>query len=323
MRTPWRPASRKASADARRGERRAHAQERGLVGGRDDDDRAGEPLGAEVVLEELAHLAARSPMRPMTETSAEVPRAIIDNSDDLPTPIRRRVPCAGRGPTGGQGVEHAHPERHRGVDAGAVERRRRLRLDGNARRDEGAASVDRAAGRVDDAAEEAGADGDAHAASRRPRAVADAQARGGVERHRRDGVFGDRGDLGARAVADLEEVTDGGVEARDADPEAGGRGDDSDLLGASGGEHVAPARGAAGLENGAHEPTSSARAARARSRAAPMRASSSPRSSSTIEDPGSTLASATISIPAGAALDAASTSAGLRRMRRGDCSPRS
>ena len=44
--------------DARRGERGAQAHERGLVGGRDDDDRAGEAFGAEVVLDELAHLSA-------------------------------------------------------------------------------------------------------------------------------------------------------------------------------------------------------------------------------------------------------------------------
>ena len=44
--------------DPGRDERRPQPHDRGLVGGGDDDDRAGQALGAEVVLEELADLAA-------------------------------------------------------------------------------------------------------------------------------------------------------------------------------------------------------------------------------------------------------------------------
>ena len=39
----------------------AQADERGLVGGRDDHDGAGETFGPEVVLDELAHLSATFP----------------------------------------------------------------------------------------------------------------------------------------------------------------------------------------------------------------------------------------------------------------------
>ena len=47
-----------ALGDPGRGERGAQAQQRRVVGGGHDDDGAGEALGAEVVLDELADLAA-------------------------------------------------------------------------------------------------------------------------------------------------------------------------------------------------------------------------------------------------------------------------
>ena len=76
------------------------AHERRLVGGRDDDDRAGQALGAEVVLEELAHLAAaltdegddgdlRRRCRARSSTAAI----------DLPTPEPAKMPMRWPRPT--------------------------------------------------------------------------------------------------------------------------------------------------------------------------------------------------------------------------------
>jgi hypothetical protein len=55
--------------------------------GRHDDHRAREPSGAEVVLEELAHLAAALADERDDATSAAVPRAIMPSSVLLPTPL--------------------------------------------------------------------------------------------------------------------------------------------------------------------------------------------------------------------------------------------
>ena len=85
-----------------------------LVGGRDDHDRAGQALGAEVVLEELAHLAAAlADQGDARETAASVPRAIIDSRLDLPTPEPANMPRRWPRPHGHEGVERAHAERQR------------------------------------------------------------------------------------------------------------------------------------------------------------------------------------------------------------------
>jgi hypothetical protein len=52
----------------------------------------GEAFLAEVVLDELAHLAPRSPMRAMTLTSALVLLAIMPSRVDLPTPEPANMP---------------------------------------------------------------------------------------------------------------------------------------------------------------------------------------------------------------------------------------
>ncbi len=68
------------------GERGTDAGHGRLVRGRDDDDGAGESLRPQIVLDELRTSRPRSPTRAITVTSASVPRAIIDSSDDFPTP---------------------------------------------------------------------------------------------------------------------------------------------------------------------------------------------------------------------------------------------
>ena len=53
----------------------------------------------------------RSPISATTETFASVPRAIIDSSDDLPTPDPAKMPNRWPLPHGIEAVEHPHPER--------------------------------------------------------------------------------------------------------------------------------------------------------------------------------------------------------------------
>ena len=69
--------------DPGRGERGAQPHQRRLVGGRDDHDGARQALGAEVALEELAHLAAALTDQREDADGASVPRVIIDSSARL------------------------------------------------------------------------------------------------------------------------------------------------------------------------------------------------------------------------------------------------
>ena len=94
----------------------AQAHDRGLVRGRDDHDRAREALGAEVVLEELAHLAAALPhQRDHRDLGLGAAR---DHRQ------QRRLADARAGeqaepltaPDGDEGVQHAHAQAERGVD---------------------------------------------------------------------------------------------------------------------------------------------------------------------------------------------------------------
>ena len=103
------------------------AHQRGLVGGGDDDDRAGDALGPEVALDELAHLAA----------------TLADEADHVDVGRRRagdhaqqrRLADAGAGEDAEalaaaarhQRVQRAHAERHALDDARALERIRRRR----------------------------------------------------------------------------------------------------------------------------------------------------------------------------------------------------
>ncbi len=105
--------------DRGRGEGGLDAHERGLVGRRDDHDRAGHALGAEVALDELAHLAA----------------ALADEADHVDVGRRRagdhaqqrRLADAGAGEdaealaaaAGDERVERAHAERDALGDARA------------------------------------------------------------------------------------------------------------------------------------------------------------------------------------------------------------
>ena len=107
------------------GEGGLDAHQRGLVGGGHDDHGAGHALGAEVALDELAHLAA----------------SLADQADDVDVGRRRagdhaqqrRLADAGAGEdaeplaaaAGDEGVERAHAERDALVDARARQRIRR------------------------------------------------------------------------------------------------------------------------------------------------------------------------------------------------------
>ena len=147
--------------DARRGERGAQAHERGLVGGRDDHDRAGETLGAEVVLDELAHLAAAlADQREHRDRGLGAAgdhreqRRLADagageDAHALPAPARHQACRARARRAGSCVVDHAAGERVRGAwstprDVRDVAQRR--------------AAVDRAAEAVEHAAEQRGPD---------------------------------------------------------------------------------------------------------------------------------------------------------------------
>ena len=54
----------------------------------------------------------RSPTRQITLTSADVERAIMPSSDDLPTPEPAKMPRRWPRPHGHERVERAHAERH-------------------------------------------------------------------------------------------------------------------------------------------------------------------------------------------------------------------
>ena len=127
----------------------------------DDDDGAGETLGAEVVLDELADLAA----------------ALADQGDHRHRGVgaagdhRQQGGLADAGAghdrdalaatAGHERVEGADAEADLPVDPGAAQRRRGGVLDRDLRKpDERRTAVERAAEAVDHAAEELGADGD-------------------------------------------------------------------------------------------------------------------------------------------------------------------
>ena len=123
--------------DAGRGERGAQAHQRGFVGGRDDDDRAGEAFGAEVVLDELADLTAA-----LADEREHGDRRFGAAGDHRE---QRRLADAGTGEDAHalaaaarhERVEGAHAERQRFADhargsAGAARRGRRRRVAGGA-----------------------------------------------------------------------------------------------------------------------------------------------------------------------------------------------
>ncbi len=104
--------------------------QRGLVRGGDDDDRPGQALGAEVVLDELADLtAALADERDAPTRRPRCPRAIIDSRLDLPTPEPAKMPSRWPRPHG-TSVSSARTPRpswvsiRRRASAGAVACRR-------------------------------------------------------------------------------------------------------------------------------------------------------------------------------------------------------
>ena len=127
---------------------------------------------AEVVLEELAHLAATlADQGDAPRSAASVPRAIIDSRVDLPTPEPAKMPTRWPRPTGTR-VSRARTPRPSWVSMrGAAQRvrgRARRHRTGRRARSERAA-VDRAAEAVEDPAEQAGADRHRAAGRRWPR----------------------------------------------------------------------------------------------------------------------------------------------------------
>ena len=147
--------------DAGRGERGAEPDEGGFVGGRDDHDRAGEALGTEVVLDELAHLTA----------------ALADQCEDgdrsFGTAGDHRQECrfsdAGTGedahtltaPARHERVERADAERERFADHAAGQRVRGRVVDADVRHVvQRRSAVDGTAEPVEHTAEECGPDRD-------------------------------------------------------------------------------------------------------------------------------------------------------------------
>ncbi len=186
--------------DRGRRERGLDAHERGLVGGRDDHDRAGHALGPEVALDELAHLAA----------------TLADQADDVDVGGRRagdhaqqrRLADAGAGEDAEplaaaarhERVERADAERDALVDARALQRigRRRLHVaratpSATADRPE---AVDRTAEAVERAAEQIVGDVDAQRATGRAHARARADARRLAERHQQRAAGAEADHLG-------------------------------------------------------------------------------------------------------------------------------
>ena len=112
--------------DAGGHERRLEADQRRLVGGGDDDDRARHALGAEVLLEELADLAATLP------DEADDPDVGVGAAGDLGQQAGLADAGAGEDAqalalaAGDEGVERADAEGEGLVDPGAGERVRRL-----------------------------------------------------------------------------------------------------------------------------------------------------------------------------------------------------
>ena len=171
-----RPWSRNALGDAGGGEGRPEPHERRLVGGRDDDDRARQALGAEVLLDELADLAAALADQASTRTSASVPRVIIDSRLDLPTPEPAKMPMRWPRPQG-TSVSRARTPRVSGWSTRVRDSACGARWPGRRRTTRG-----RAAGRRRSAGRGRRAPG--RAAPRRP---APAAAAGGAHRARRRG----------------------------------------------------------------------------------------------------------------------------------------
>ena len=169
IRTTSRPWSRNHSAMRVAVNAARSADQRGLVGGGHDDDRAGQALGPEVVLDELAHLAAAfADQREHRHVGARCPARSSTAASTCRRRSRRRCRGAARGRTaracrgparragaGGRSPCAASGWGGGAVDADPAERRR------------GRAAVDRAAEAVEDAAEQPGADGDGQAAAGR------------------------------------------------------------------------------------------------------------------------------------------------------------
>ena len=156
--------------DAGGGVRGAQAHQRRLVGGGDDDD---DPVArglAEVVLEELAHLAAAlADQADDDDVGRRVPRAIMPSSVDLPTPEPAKMPTRWPRP---QGVMVSRARTPSG--SGSAMRWRRsgcgaAASSGRARRLQRGAVVDRAAEGVEHAAGEVRADAHPQAACRSAR----------------------------------------------------------------------------------------------------------------------------------------------------------
>ena len=89
--TSW-PLLAEGLGDAGGGEGGAQAQQGRLVRGGHHDDGAGQPSGPRSSSRNSRTSRPRSPTRAMTETSASVPRAIMDSRDDLPTPEPAKSP---------------------------------------------------------------------------------------------------------------------------------------------------------------------------------------------------------------------------------------
>ena len=153
--------------DAGGGEGGPDAHEGGLVGGGHDDHRAGQAFGPEVVLDELADLAATFADQGQDDDGGV--GAAGDHGQQA------RLADAGAGedahalaPTARhQGVDGAHAEGQLAVDHLAAQRVRCRTLDGDRLGvDEGGPVVDGPAQAVEDAAEQAVADLDAHGLER-------------------------------------------------------------------------------------------------------------------------------------------------------------
>jgi hypothetical protein len=201
------------------GEGRLDAHERGLVGGRHDDDRARQALGAEVALDELAHLAAsladeadHVDLRRRRAGDHAQQRGLADaraGEDAEPLAATARH----------EGVQRADAERHALGDPRALERigrrdLRRARLAGRQR----AEAVERAAEAVQRAAEQAV--GDVHA--QRAPGGADGRARSDprrvAQRHQKRATRAEADDLGRHGGApaaglDAADLADLGLES--------------------------------------------------------------------------------------------------------------
>ena len=128
-----RPWSRKYSAMAVATSAPRGAHERRLVAGRHDHHRARQSFRPEVALDEFAHLAAAlADQRDHVDIGAVAWRASCPAARSCRRRSRRRCPSAARG-RGEQTVDGANAGTERRLDAGTLQRVRRIGVEGIAR----------------------------------------------------------------------------------------------------------------------------------------------------------------------------------------------